>query len=86
MTETDLSIFIIESGSETRFVSDGEGEFLIWVDHFNIEDFIKLIGVYHLEEVGLNVTLMEDCVCVEMNWICKQESIDIDILQELLNN
>ena len=73
MTELDLSKFIEESCSSTSF--DGDNA-IIWVYHFNVDDFAKLIGNYYLSEGGIEVRLQEDCIAVDMTDILKDNDIN----------
>jgi len=73
MTELELYKFIEESGSMTRY--DGEVA-LIWVYHFQVEEFAKLIGEYWLDEGGVEIRLQEDYVAVDMTEILKEEGIN----------
>lgn len=73
MTELELYKFIQDSGSQTRY--DGE-QALIWVYHFRVDDFAKLIGEYWLDEGGLEVRLQEDYICVDMTEIIKDNDIN----------
>ncbi len=72
MTELDLYKFIEESGSLASF--DGE-KVIIWVYHFNIDDFAKLIGEYYLSEGGIEVHLQEDYIAIDMTDILKDNDI-----------
>lgn len=74
MSELELYKFIEESGSMTRY--DGEVA-LMWVYHFNIDDFCKLIGDYWLDEGGLDVKLQENYMAVDMTDICESNDINI---------
>ena len=73
MTELELYKFIEESGSSTSF--DGE-KAIIWVYHFMVDDFAKLIGDYHLSDGGIEVRLQEDCIAVDMTEILEDKDIN----------
>ena len=75
MKELDLYKFIEESGSSTSF--DGETA-IMWVYHFNIDDFCKLIGNYYLEDGGIEVRLQEYYIAVDMTEICNDNDIDME--------
>lgn len=75
MTELELYKFIEESGSETRY--DGD-KAIIWVDHFNIEDFVTLIGQGILDEGGIDVRLQGNYIAVDMNEICEYHGVEIE--------
>ena len=74
MTELDLYKFIEESGSDTSF--DGENA-IIWVYHFNIDDFAKLIGIHLLDEGGIEVRLQETYIACDLKEICEYHDIDV---------
>ena len=74
MTELDLYKFIEESGSLTEF--NGETA-TIWVYHFNVDDFVKLIGTEYLEEGGIEVRLQEDYIAVDITEMCKDNDINL---------
>ena len=80
MTELDLYKFIEESGSMTSY--DGD-KAIIWVYHFWIDEFAKLIGDGLLDEGGLEVRLQQSYVAIELNEICEWHDIDIsNVLEE----
>ena len=79
MTELELYKFIEESGSMTSF--DGE-KAIMWVYHFNIDDFAKLIGYHDLSEGGIEVRLQEDHIAIEMNELCERNDINLHAIFE----
>lgn len=75
MTELELYEFIESSGSDTSYEN---GVALIWVYHFNINDFAKLIDDYWLEDGGLEVRLQDTYICIDMTDICEDYDIDME--------
>ncbi len=75
MTELELYKFIEESGSYTSF--DGD-KAIMWIYHFNVDDFVKLIGQHILSEGGIEVRLQEDCIAVDMSEICEYHNIELE--------
>ena len=79
MTGPELCKFIEESGSMTSF--DGETA-IMWVYHFNVDDFAKLIGAGLLDDGGIEVRLQETYVAIDMNEICEHHNIEPESIFE----
>ena len=76
MTELSLYKFIEDSGSMTSY--DGE-KAIIWVYHFNLDDFVELIGTnVLLDDGGLEIRLQEHHLAIEMNDICEYNNIELE--------
>jgi hypothetical protein len=80
MTELQLSKFIHSKKLEIDW--RGKNLFL-WIPFKNIKDLTKIIGYAHLWEGGIDVTLLEECVCVDLVPICEHFGIDPESMRDI---
>ena len=76
MTELELYKYIHDEDTAPEYTFDGE-KAIIWIYHFNIDEFVKLIGNAILIEGGIEVRLQEHCIAMEMNDICEYHDIEL---------
>jgi hypothetical protein len=49
----------------------------VHIPFYALEDFIKVVGEYHFEEGGIDVKIMTNTICIDLNDII--ESLDQDL-------
>ncbi len=74
MTELELYKYISENGTMTSY--DGD-KAIVWIYHFELLDFVKLLGRSVLRDGGIEVRLQDDYVAIDMTEICDYYNIDI---------
>ncbi|PCI96634.1 MAG: hypothetical protein COB15_09610 [Flavobacteriales bacterium] len=75
MTDLDLYKFIEESAMSTSLF---DGKAIMWVYHFNVEEFAKLIGENILADGGIEVRFQHDTIAIDMTYICEYHDIDVE--------
>jgi hypothetical protein len=58
-----------------------EGEILAWLYLHQIEDFVEIMGPDFLCEGGIDVTLLDGCICVELNDVLHYLDIEEDVFE-----
>lgn len=71
MTELDLYKFCQDK--EVAWRGD---KLILWIDFEDLMEFTEMVGYHEFAEGGMDVTLMEGCIALEINDLC--ESYDID--------
>ena len=74
MTELELYKYITDNDIDHAYNGD---EVVIWLYHWQIEDFCAFIGSYVLSEGGIEVMLQENYIALSINGICEHFNIDI---------
>jgi len=77
MTELELYKYIHDEETSVEYSFDGERA-IIWVYHFNIDDFVKVIGSNVIQDGGISVRLQDHFIEIEMNEICEYHDIELD--------
>ena len=70
---TELQLYKFCEDKELDWRGD---KLILWIPFWQLEDFTELIGYNYLSEGGIEVTLLNDCIALDIVDLC--EDFDIE--------
>lgn len=71
MTELELYKFCKDKEVDWR-----RDELILWIPFSDVDDFANMLGYNYLSEGGIDVVLLNDCIALNLVYIC--ENFDIN--------
>lgn len=79
MTELQLYKFCEDKGLDWR---NNNTELILWIPFWQLEDFTKMIGYNYLSEGDVEVTLLDDCIALDVVDLCEHFDIEPENIME----